>query len=90
MYVWNGMYGVYMYGCVNKMAENHNTKVSCVRCFFRDSKGLCGTKTPTARAPAPRPPRPATPIILRHFLLYAGWPAQSLDVGKRDIAVDGS
>ena len=24
-----------MYGCVNKMAENHNTKVSCVRCFFR-------------------------------------------------------
>lgn len=42
-----GMYDVYEWG-VNKMAENHNTKVSCVRCFFRDSEGLCGNKTPTA------------------------------------------
>jgi hypothetical protein len=83
-----GMYDVYVNGCVNKMAENHNI-VLCLL-LFRDSEVLCGTKAPTARAPAPRPPRPATPVFLRHFLLHAGWPAQPFDVGKRDVAVDGS
>jgi hypothetical protein len=40
-----GMYDVYEWG-VNKMAENHNTKVSCVRCFFRNSEDYVVTRLP--------------------------------------------